>query len=195
LNESIPVELQNMQYLTKPDFSYNKFSGIIQEGSWFFYLDPRYFAGNPNLCSPHLGNCTLRGQAHHKCGLAPLLFCLLLLVVGAAIYKGRARAVKKIVDTGLWEMTTFQKLDFGYDDIVQCLKEENIIGEGGAGVVYRGIMPNGQQIAVKKLMGICIGSLNDHGFSAEVNTLGKIRHRHIVTLLCWNVISTSVTVE
>lgn len=52
-------------------------------------------------------------------------------------------------------------------------------------MVYRGIMPNGQQIAVKKLTGIGMGSLNDHGFSAEVNTLGKIRHRHIVTLLAF----------
>eukprot|EP00253_Pinus_taeda_P018214 PITA_18214 len=192
LNESIPVKLQNMQNLRELDFSYNNFSGIIQEGSWFFFLDPRYFAGNPNLCRPHLGNCTSRGQAHRKRGLllvlAPLLFCLLLLlllVAGAAIYKGRGRAVKKIVDTRLWEMTTFQKLDFGSDDIVQCLKEENIIGGGGAGVVYRGIMPNGQQIAVKKLTGIGMGSLNDHGFSAEVKTLGKIRHRHVVTLLAF----------
>jgi hypothetical protein len=180
----IPTNLQNIQNLRYANFSYNNFSGIIEEGSVFYCWDPIYFAGNPNLYVPPSDSCyNSGGRAHLLLALGPLLFCLLLLVVGAAIYKGRA--VQKIDDTRLWEMTTFQKLDFGSDDIVECIKEENVVGKGGAGVVYGGIMPNGQQIAVKKLMGIGIGSSNDHGFSAEINTLGKIRHRHLVTLLAF----------
>jgi len=46
-------------------------------------------------------------------------------------------------------------------------------------------MPNGKQVAVKKLMGMGRGSSNDHGFSAEIKTLGKIRHRHIVKFLAF----------
>eukprot|EP00253_Pinus_taeda_P006704 PITA_06704 len=193
LSGRIPGELGNfgnLKVLYLGNFEYegndiNRFNGGI----------PTEIGNLSKLVHLDMNGCGLNGSIPAEIGclknletmylLAPLLFCLLLLVAGAAVYKGRARAVKKIVDTRLWEMTTFQKLDFGSDDIVQCLKEENIIGEGGAGVVYRGIMPNGQQIAVKKLTGIGMGSLNDHGFSAEVKTLGKIRHRHIVTLLAF----------
>eukprot|EP00253_Pinus_taeda_P034227 PITA_34227 len=83
-------------------------------------------------------------------------------------------------------MTAFQALSFGIHDVVECIKEENVIGQGGEGVVYKGIMPNGEVVAVKKLT--LIGSSNAYGFSAEIKTLGRIRHRHVVRLLafCFN---------
>jgi hypothetical protein len=67
------------------------------------------------------------------------------------------------------------------------MKEEKIIGNGGARVVYKGIIPNGEHVVVKKLMGI--GSSNDSGFLVEIKTLGSICYRNIVRLLafCSNV--------
>jgi serine/threonine protein kinase len=63
------------------------------------------------------------------------------------------------------------------------LKEENIIGKGGAGIVYRGSMPDAAaDVAIKRLVG-CGTGRNDHGFSAEIKTLGQIKHRNIVRLL------------
>jgi len=44
-------------------------------------------------------------------------------------------------------------------------------------------MPNGDQVAVKRLAAMSRGSSHDHGFNAEIQTLGRIRHRHIVRLL------------
>ncbi|KAL2549442.1 Leucine-rich repeat receptor-like serine/threonine-protein kinase BAM1 [Forsythia ovata] len=59
----------------------------------------------------------------------------------------------------------------------------NVIGRGGAGIVYHGKTPNGE-ISVKKLLGF--GSNNhDHGFKAKIRTLGNIRHRNIVKLLAF----------
>lgn len=49
--------------------------------------------------------------------------------------------------------------------------------------MYKGLMPKGEEVAVKRLPAIGKGSFYDHGFSAEIQTLGKIRHRHIVKLL------------
>ncbi|PIN08073.1 Serine/threonine protein kinase [Handroanthus impetiginosus] len=47
-------------------------------------------------------------------------------------------------------------------------------------------MPNGVDIAVKKLLGFNnITSSHDHGFKAEIRTLGNIRHRNIVRLLAF----------
>ncbi|KAG0489373.1 hypothetical protein HPP92_007923 [Vanilla planifolia] len=84
-----------------------------------------------------------------------------------------------------WKLTTFGKLHFGADDVAECLKENCVIGSGGAGVVYRGTMPSGEQVAVKRLLGINKGSTHDNGLTAEIQTLGKIRHRNIVRLLAF----------
>lgn len=115
-------------------------------------------------------------------GLA-LLLCSLAFAVVAVL---KARALRKDRDAKSWKMTAFQKLDFARDDVLESLKEDNVIGKGGAGIVYRGIMSNGEEVAVKKLMRFgSAGSAHDHGFSAEIQTLGRIRHRHIVRLLAF----------
>jgi serine/threonine protein kinase len=67
--------------------------------------------------------------------------------------------------------------------VLDCLDEDNVIGRGGAGTVYKGVMPSGEIVAVKRLAGEGKGASHDHGFSAEIQTLGKIRHRNIVRLL------------
>ncbi|XP_019056805.1 PREDICTED: probable receptor-like protein kinase At2g42960 isoform X2 [Tarenaya hassleriana] len=58
---------------------------------------------------------------------------------------------------------------------------ENVIGEGGYGVVYRGRLINGAEVAVKKL-------LNNMGqaereFRVEVEAIGHVRHKNLVRLL------------
>lgn len=72
---------------------------------------------------------------------------------------------------------------FCFLQVLDCLTEDNIIGRGGAGTVYKGVMPSGSIVAVKRLAGEGKGASHDHGFSAEIQTLGKIRHRNIVRLL------------
>ncbi|KAJ9135525.1 hypothetical protein P3X46_032703 [Hevea brasiliensis] len=59
--------------------------------------------------------------------------------------------------------------------------EENVIGEGGYGVVYRGVLKDGSVVAVKNL-------LNNKGqaekeFRVEVEAIGKVRHKNLVGLI------------
>eukprot|EP00253_Pinus_taeda_P018320 PITA_18320 len=175
------------------DFSFNNFSGVVPEGL-LFYLEASAFAGNHYLCGEQLGNCNSSVKrspvrTHIKLELLlPLLtlgilfFCSLVLAIRAVTIKKK----KKDSEGRPWKMTAFQTLSFGIDDVVECIKEENVIGQGGEGVVYKGNMPNGEVVAVKKPTRI--GSSNAHGFSAEIKTLGRIRHRHVVRLLafCFN---------
>ncbi|KAL6324468.1 hypothetical protein AAG906_013280 [Vitis piasezkii] len=57
---------------------------------------------------------------------------------------------------------------------------ENRIGTGGFGSVYKGILANGEEIAVKKLApGSTHGS---KGFSNEVRLLLKLQHRNLIQL-------------
>ncbi|CAI0377354.1 unnamed protein product [Linum tenue] len=54
--------------------------------------------------------------------------------------------------------------------------EENVIGEGGYGVVYRGVLTDGSVVAVKNL-------LNNKEFTVEVEAIGKVRHKNLVGLI------------
>ncbi|TKY63968.1 serine/threonine-protein kinase [Spatholobus suberectus] len=61
------------------------------------------------------------------------------------------------------------------------LCDENVIGEGGYGIVYSGLLPDGTKVAVKNL-------LNNKGqaereFKVEVEAIGRVRHKNLVRLL------------
>lgn len=58
---------------------------------------------------------------------------------------------------------------------------ENILGEGGYGVVYRGKLINGTEVAVKKLLNN-LGQAEKE-FRVEVEAIGHVRHKNLVRLL------------
>ncbi|XP_051147451.1 probable receptor-like serine/threonine-protein kinase At4g34500 isoform X2 [Andrographis paniculata] len=58
---------------------------------------------------------------------------------------------------------------------------ENVIGEGGYGVVYRGVLPDGSVVAVKNLSNKKGHAEKD--FKVEVEAIGKVRHKNLVGLL------------
>ncbi|XP_078430462.1 uncharacterized protein LOC144702328 [Wolffia australiana] len=191
LSGSIPAALSSMQSLTAVDFSFNKLSGVVPATGQFSYFNSTSFEGNPGLCGPFLGPCLAGGAplGHVKGALSSssklllvigLLICSVLFAAATIV---KARSLKRATGARAWKMTAFQRVDFTCDDILSCLKDEKVIGKGGAGIVYKGDMPNGEPVAVKRLPAMTRSSSHDHGFSAEIQTLGRIRHRHIVRLL------------
>lgn len=188
LNRSIPREIGAMRSLTEADFSHNNLSGTIPE---FAYINASAFLANPLLCGAAASTCTLKtlrssttaAQQHFKSKLILALGLLACSIVFAATVVIKTVSVFRNADT--WRLTAFQKLDFGCADIQSELKEECIIGRGGAGVVYAATMPNGLQVAVKRLLAAGNGPGRDNGLAAEIGTLGKIRHRNIVRLLAF----------
>ncbi|KAI4373312.1 hypothetical protein MLD38_011448 [Melastoma candidum] len=73
---------------------------------------------------------------------------------------------------------------FTYEELVLATNgfaDENLLGEGGFGSVYKGYLPDGKEIAVKQLK---IGSgQGDREFKAEVEIISRIHHRHLVSLV------------
>ncbi|XP_024392526.1 uncharacterized protein [Physcomitrium patens] len=201
LSGHIPPQLQMLQTLNVFDFSYNNLSGPIPH---FDSYNVSAFEGNPFLCGGLLPSCPSQGSAagpavdHHGKGkgtnllawLVGALFsaALVVLLVGMCCFFRKYRwhickYFRRESTTRPWKLTAFSRLDLTASQVLDCLDEENIIGRGGAGTVYKGVMPNGQIVAVKRLAGEGKGAAHDHGFSAEIQTLGKIRHRNIVRLL------------
>lgn len=68
---------------------------------------------------------------------------------------------------------TYKDLQTATDNFSQKL------GQGGFGSVYRGVLPDGTRLAVKKLEGIGQGKKE---FRAEVSIIGSIHHLHLVRL-------------
>ncbi|XP_047071521.1 cysteine-rich receptor-like protein kinase 36 [Lolium rigidum] len=75
-----------------------------------------------------------------------------------------------------------RKLPFAWlADITDYFADERKLGNGSFGVVYKGILPSGQIVAVKRLMNI-LGP-QDVQFENEVNHLMMLEHKHIVGLV------------
>ncbi|CAN5975752.1 unnamed protein product [Sphagnum jensenii] len=65
---------------------------------------------------------------------------------------------------------------------------ENLLGEGGFGKVYKGTLPSGAIVAVKQLT--VGGGQGDREFRAEVEIISRVHHRHLVSLVGYCVLDT-----
>ncbi|KAK7348636.1 hypothetical protein VNO80_23223 [Phaseolus coccineus] len=66
-------------------------------------------------------------------------------------------------------------------EITNAFSSQNVIGEGGFGCVYKGLLPDGKGVAVKQLRA---GSgQGEREFKAEVEIISRVHHRYLVSLV------------
>ncbi|KAL4376210.1 hypothetical protein GQ457_02G006300 [Hibiscus cannabinus] len=73
---------------------------------------------------------------------------------------------------------------FTYEELIQAtsgFSEHNLLGEGGFGCVYKGILTDGREVAVKQLK--IGGGQGEREFRAEVEIISRVHHRHLVSLV------------
>lgn len=203
LSGKVPNGLQNLK-LNQLNLSNNRLSGEIPP----LYAKVMYrnsFLGNPGLCRAIEGLCD--GRSEVGIGYVWLLrsmFVLagLVLILGLVWFYSKYRKfkiAKEAIDKSKWTLMSFHKLGFSEYEILDALDEDNLIGSGSSGKVYKVVLSSGEAVAVKRLWGnskfaeeekSCGGDLEkgnniqDDSFAAEVETLGKIRHKNIVKLWC-----------
>ncbi|PKU73485.1 receptor protein kinase TMK1 [Dendrobium catenatum] len=68
-------------------------------------------------------------------------------------------------------------------NVTNNFSEENVLGRGGFGTVYRGELHDGTKIAVKRMESGVMGSKGLNEFKSEIAVLTKVRHRNLVSLL------------
>ncbi|XP_030491295.2 cysteine-rich receptor-like protein kinase 44 [Cannabis sativa] len=82
------------------------------------------------------------------------------------------------------EIESAESLQYDFETInvaTDQFSEDNKLGQGGFGAVYKGRFPNGQDIAVKRLSRD--SSQGDAEFKNEVMLVAKLQHRNLVRLL------------
>ncbi|PSS13382.1 Receptor protein kinase [Actinidia chinensis var. chinensis] len=68
-------------------------------------------------------------------------------------------------------------------NVTNNFSQENILGRGGFGTVYKGGLDDGTQIAVKRMESGVVSEKGLDEFKSEIAVLTKVRHRHLVGLL------------
>ncbi|XP_031113018.1 systemin receptor SR160-like [Ipomoea triloba] len=201
LNGSIPQTLINLTSLSVIDLSNNQLSGMIPCSGQFASFLRESFANNSGLSycphpqdapepSPSLSSISKSSGTKQKkhyiiigCGVIAgvLIWLVTQLLVIRLTRKGRMEN-----DGEEWSMVSFQRLGFNKWDILGGLTDQNLVGNGGSGKVYRVITKKGKKVAVKSIRHEQKErqGLMEKQFLAEVKILGGIWHNNIVKLLC-----------
>jgi kinase len=164
------------------------------------------FLRNPGLCAAAslVGNlkgvrsCAARPTDHVSPRLRAGLFAagvaLIVVIAALAVFvvrdiRRRKRRLAQAEEP--WKLTPFHPLDFGETSVVRGLADENLVGKGGSGRVYRVTYTSrssggtGGTVAVKRIWtGAKLDRSLERAFASEVDVLGHIRHSNIVKLLC-----------
>lgn len=78
----------------------------------------------------------------------------------------------------------FSQSTFTYEELAMAsngFSDANLLGQGGFGYVHKGVLPNGKQVAIKRLK---VGSgQGEREFQAEVEIISRVHHKHLVSLV------------
>lgn len=207
LSGEIPASFLRLR-LSLFDLSNNKLAGSIPQGL-SFQAYKGSLDGNPGLCTVDVNVTFFKPCSVHSdiprhirtflvcfsIGLIMLLLCLSLYWQLKKKEEYRERSLKE----ESWDIKSFHVLSFTEDEILDSIKQENLIGKGGSGNVYRVALSNGKDLAVKHIWKTdsggrkrsrssapMIGKRGEKSkeFDAEVQALSSIRHVNVVKLYC-----------
>ncbi|KAF8036482.1 hypothetical protein BT93_C2260 [Corymbia citriodora subsp. variegata] len=112
--------------------------------------------------------------------LVLVVICLLLIYCK----KRRRERRRPLHSASLSIPLSFAKRNFTLDEVQEftsVFSEANLLGEGGFGRVYRGVLPTGEVVAVKRLK---VGSgQGEREFLTEVEILSRVHHKRVVSLI------------
>jgi Leucine-rich repeat (LRR) protein/predicted Ser/Thr protein kinase len=209
---TFPKSLVNLDELSRFNISYNPLlSGTVPPLGHLLTFDKDSYLGDTLLDLPNFFDNTPDGKNKtfnkrmrkttkwYLCvalTLASLVSGILFLTVYFLVKSSSVEQGKFLKDknqeifSDSIKIFHLNNIVFTYADILEAtsnFKEERIIGKGGFGTVYKGIFPDGREVAVKKLQRE--GIEGEKEFKAEMKVLSGQEfgwpHPHLVTLYGW----------
>ncbi|XP_010442446.1 PREDICTED: probable leucine-rich repeat receptor-like protein kinase At5g49770 [Camelina sativa] len=156
---------------------------------------PYVFNANPYSTSFYGGSVSVNKGIIIGVVVAVVVLLLLLIIAGIYALRQKKRAEKatdQINPFAKWDMgknnTDAPQLmgakAFTFEELSKCtnkFSEANDVGGGGYGQVYKGVLPSGQLIAIKRAQqGSMQGGLE---FKTEIELLSRVHHKNVVKLL------------
>lgn len=204
LSGEIPASLSSLR-LSLLDLSHNRLTGRVPQ-SLSIEAYNGSFAGNAGLCSPNISffrRCPPDSRMSRE--QRTLIVCFIIgsmvllgSLAGFFFLKSKEKDDRSLKDDS-WDVKSFHMLSFTEDEILNSIKQDNLIGKGGSGNVYKVSLSNGNELAVKHIWNSDSGgrkktrsttpmlakrSGKSSEFDAEVQTLSSIRHVNVVKLYC-----------
>ncbi|KAM3762410.1 hypothetical protein ACB098_01G343200 [Castanea mollissima] len=192
LSGAIPKSLETLPYLKYLNLSFNKLSGEIPSTGRFANFTAESFLGNEALCgNPIFGvlpctSPTSLGSRVKQVLLKYIVPAIASIIIFAALVIMRRRHPQcNMQIPGLpitlprvdHRMISYQEISRGTNNF--C--ESNLLGIGGFGSVFKGILSDGTIIAVKVLNLQLEGAFKS--FDTECKVLRAIRHRNLVKVI------------
>ncbi|VFQ60767.1 unnamed protein product [Cuscuta campestris] len=200
------LSLASCLSLSVLNVSYNNLAGDIPTDN-FSKFSHDSFIGNPGLCGYwmsfpcHAPLPTMRATISKAAILGIALGALvILLMILVAVWRPRyphtfieGSIDKKPVSYSSPKLVilNMNMALHVYDDIMRTtenLSEKFIIGNGASSTVYKCVLKNCKPVAVKKLYSHCPQYLKE--FETELETVGSIKHRNLVSLQGYSLSST-----
>ncbi|XP_057848447.1 LRR receptor-like serine/threonine-protein kinase FLS2 [Cryptomeria japonica] len=194
LSGPIPSSLRNLTMFEYMNLSFNNLSGEIPKEGVFKNLSAASFMGNSFLCGEwmHLPSCSIvvpSGKSNRSKVLAIALAggavatVLCSLLIGGLIYFHFQR-MSRGNSTDVSTINPIRHTGVSYQEIVAATNRfdgENLLGTGGFGSVYKGILNDGTAAAFKIL------NMQKEkawkSFIAECKVLGNCIHRNLVNVI------------
>ncbi|KAK7396343.1 hypothetical protein VNO78_17273 [Psophocarpus tetragonolobus] len=157
-------------------------------------LSDRYGASDPGTAACLFGlNFSSSSSSSKRRTLVIALvsvFALLALLLFSALWaylrfkKRKELSAAGTTDIGLDSMNQSTTLiRFAFDDVKKATRNfhrDNIIGSGGYGNVYKGMLLDGSPVAFKRFKNCSVAG--DASFTHEVEVIASVRHVNLVTL-------------
>ncbi|OEL36696.1 putative LRR receptor-like serine/threonine-protein kinase [Dichanthelium oligosanthes] len=193
LSGTIPVYLAGLTYLTSLNLSFNELQGPVPGGGVFRSITLQSLIGNDGLCgAPRLGfsPCQENHRPTNRLWLLKFLLPCVILVFGAiaiCIYLLIRNNVTKKKGNGTAsgsgdDVDTHRLVS--YHEIVRATEnfsDDNILGAGSFGKVFKGRLDDGMVVAIKVLDVNLERAMSS--FDVECQVLRMVRHRNLIRIL------------
>ncbi|VVA35277.1 PREDICTED: probable LRR receptor [Prunus dulcis] len=189
LSGVIPKSLEALSLLKHLDLSFNRLQGEIPTGGPFQNFYAQSFVSNNALCGaprlhfPPCKNTTLEPNWKKAKYIIPGIISVILLVASISMFVLRRKGNVEVAG----EATSLPQLLWRRISHLELLRatngfnENNLLGSGGFGSVYKGTLSDGIDVAVKVFSLQLEGAFRS--FDRECEMLSNIRHRNLIKII------------
>ncbi|KAK4486975.1 hypothetical protein RD792_006290 [Penstemon davidsonii] len=188
LSGEITKALETLTDLSYFNVSFNELSGEIPDGGPFINFTAEFFIGNKGLCGASRFKVKVCKRNTRKSSmksifiryiLPPITFIIFASIIVMLLLRYHVR--KSPVST-MPVGVSFERMS--YLELLRATNnfdEENLIGRGSLGSVYKGIFSNGNLAAIKVFDLDVQGAFKS--FDIECHIMRSLRHRNLVKVI------------